>query len=96
MNDKKRADEAEEALRQICIDHLNFDPSDSEGTLPEEVVVLLNKELASLRVDKERLDWLESVAHKLYIETESTVFKNTMPIKVRTAIDAAREQTKTK
>lgn len=31
----------ENALRNICITHLGFDPSEGEGTTPEEVVEML-------------------------------------------------------
>lgn len=71
--------------KRIC--ELMHDLESARQTISEQA-----KELESLREDKQRLDWLESVAYKLYIETEAIVFSNRMPIKVRTAIDAAIEK----
>lgn len=44
----KERDQAQEALRSICIS-LGFDPSDGEGTSPEEVVDFVKSELARNR-----------------------------------------------
>lgn len=41
---EERADEAEEALRLICIAVRDFDPSDGEGTSPQEVVNMVNRD----------------------------------------------------
>ncbi len=44
----KRVDETEEALRLICIDAGGFDPSDGEGTRPDEVVAHVKAQTAQL------------------------------------------------
>lgn len=44
-----RADEAEEALREICIACEGGDPADGEGTTPQEIKRLVDRRIAALR-----------------------------------------------
>jgi hypothetical protein len=46
---EKELEAAEQALRLICIAVADFDPSDGEGTSPEEVVELVEREFKALR-----------------------------------------------
>lgn len=67
----QRADEAEEALRDICIASGGFDPSEGEGTSPQEVVELVDSKLTDLRTQlaaaKEEISILRQHRGKLTV-----------------------------
>lgn len=59
--DERELEEAQEALRRCCIASGNGDPAESEGTSPETIAIVVERELTALAACKAEVEALRGI-----------------------------------